>query len=65
MVDGGIVKTGNLEKVVLHGLNDEVLAIVVLLQQRLTVNLFKPILELRWQFPPDLVNEIILAEIIG
>ena len=57
------VKTGNLEKVVLHGLNYEVLAVVVLLQQRLTVNLFTTILELRWKFPQDdLVDEIILAE---
>lgn len=31
----------NLEKVVLHGFNDEVLAVVILLQQRLTVNLFE------------------------
>ena len=56
----------NLEKMVLHGLNYEVLAVVVLLQQRLTVNLFTPILESRWSFhPDDLVDEIILAEIIG
>ena len=31
----------NLEKMVLHGFNDEVLAVVILLQQRLTVNLFE------------------------
>ena len=39
----------NLEKVVLHGLNYEVLTVVILLQQRLTVNLFTTIgLKLRW-----------------
>ena len=36
----------NLEKMVLHGFNDEVLAVVILLQQRLTVNLnIKDIIE--------------------
>ena len=53
----------NLEKMVLHGLNYEVLAVVVLLQQRLTVNLFTTTLESRcYSHPDNLVDEIILAE---
>ena len=54
----------NLKKVVLHGLNYEVLAVVVLLQQRLTVNLTTTTLDSRWWYfhPDNLVDEIILAE---
>ena len=56
----------NLEQMVLHCLNYEVFAVVVLLEQRLTVNLIK-----RDSYPSirfvnirltNLVNEIILTE---